>query len=82
MQRGVVASRTLRSIVDEMLWAQFQFAPSVCSVKVVRHKLAEYFVRGCGKVRAEDSPDVSGKGKRLYILLHKLPVGRVVRLAG
>jgi hypothetical protein len=48
MQRGELASRT-RSIVDEMLWAQFHFGLSVCSVKVVRHKKGEYFVWGCGK---------------------------------
>ena len=45
---GELASRT-RSIVDEMLWAQFHFGLSVRSVKVVRHKRKEYFVRGCGK---------------------------------
>ena len=54
MQRGELASPT-RSIVDEMLWAQFHFGLSVRSVKVVRHKMAEYFVRGCGKAAGSSS---------------------------
>jgi hypothetical protein len=49
MHRGEVASRTLRSIVDEMLWAQFHFGLSVRSVKVVRHKKAEYSCAGLWK---------------------------------
>src|SRR5271166_5474318 len=42
-----------------MFCARFQFAPSVRSVKVVRHKDREYCVRGCGKAADFLSPGFS-----------------------
>jgi hypothetical protein len=48
-QRGEVASPSFAFVATATLWAQFHFGLSVRSVKVVRHKEAECFVRGLWK---------------------------------